>query len=677
MVINKDLTSKKDNDDFLKLFARKSGKKKIVIGNRAVIYYRVSSENQVKFGNSLEWQKEICEKYCKEKGYEIVAYFGGTFESAQTDDDRKEFSRMMKFVRTTKPKIDRIVFFSFDRFSRSGDTTMIDELLEIGVSVESVTQLGDDNTPEGIFMKKLLSLFSNQENLARKKKTREGMKAKLRRGEWIGKPTFGYDKREPAPGAKPQCYINEDGKLIRQAFIWAADQNMTNTEIVRQLNNMGLKISEPQLSRIFRNVFYIGYITHNLLDDGEMKKGIHEPLVSEEVFYTVNRLLDKNPSGWTMKKDNDAMPLKIFVKCGCCNKSLTAYPQKGKYYYYKCPTKDCCVNIRNIQLHQLFTDKLKQYVIAPNSIPGLQVQLVTTYWKLHESDAARVKPLKDELTVLKNELNTLESNFVFGRIPPDLYDKYADNHRQRIAIVETDLEKIAVDSSNLENRLKLALNNCSNLLEIWDLLNYKGKQRLQYLVFPSGMTYHKENNELRTLETNPMFSAISLLSKATETPPNTDPEKEEELLHQLYSVFPSSNFFREKLDQITDTFKEIEDYYPTIWESVVYKHINPFTGATEQVKHAYISDFTGYTLNGNLIIDSQEPVSDITLSLYGPNYRYEAKYSGCNMSYLFTGLTYGNYSLHMEYQTETGTHSHIHTLVVSANTIYNLGVNKQ
>src|SRR6267154_4650426 len=99
-------------------FIRKSEKKPLRTGKGCVIYTRVSSKEQADNNTSLETQKRCCEEYCLKNGYPIKQYFGGTFESAKSDE-RKEFERLIAFVHKEKT-IVAIIVYSYDRFSRSG-----------------------------------------------------------------------------------------------------------------------------------------------------------------------------------------------------------------------------------------------------------------------------------------------------------------------------------------------------------------------------------------------------------------------------------------------------------------------------------------------------------------------------------------------------------------------------
>ena len=61
--------------------------------NTCVIYTRVSTKEQADNNKSLDIQRKACEQFAKKNNYLIMAYFGGTYESAKTDE-RKEFNNM-------------------------------------------------------------------------------------------------------------------------------------------------------------------------------------------------------------------------------------------------------------------------------------------------------------------------------------------------------------------------------------------------------------------------------------------------------------------------------------------------------------------------------------------------------------------------------------------------------
>src|ERR1017187_6272235 len=100
------------NETLLKQFAKgKSRDEKDDRIQNCVIYTRVSSKEQMDTNQSLEWQKKYCVEYAIKNKLNIKGYFGGTYESAKSDE-RKEFSRMLKSVKASREKISFILVYS-------------------------------------------------------------------------------------------------------------------------------------------------------------------------------------------------------------------------------------------------------------------------------------------------------------------------------------------------------------------------------------------------------------------------------------------------------------------------------------------------------------------------------------------------------------------------------------
>src|SRR6202008_3184432 len=176
-------------------FAKGATKSKLYnLLKNAVVYTRVSSKEQMDTNKSLEWQKSACEKYAKDQNFRILEYFGGTYESAKSDE-RKEFSKMLKFVKSQKVNtISAIIVYSYDRFSRTGPGSIYisSELKKLGISVLSATQPTDPDSISGSFQEWLQYLLGHMDNENRRKKSVDGMTEKMLRGEWMGICPMGY-----------------------------------------------------------------------------------------------------------------------------------------------------------------------------------------------------------------------------------------------------------------------------------------------------------------------------------------------------------------------------------------------------------------------------------------------------------------------------------------------------
>ena len=133
--------------------------KKISNGKFCVVYTRVSSKEQYETNLSLDTQKRAIEEFAARNEFVIMGYFGGTYESASTDG-RKEFQRMLEFIKKNKEKVTHILVYLLDRFSRTGDGAMrlSKELREkYGVTIIAVTQPIDTSNPGGVFQQNMQS----------------------------------------------------------------------------------------------------------------------------------------------------------------------------------------------------------------------------------------------------------------------------------------------------------------------------------------------------------------------------------------------------------------------------------------------------------------------------------------------------------------------------------------
>lgn len=183
----------------LKSFTKGQKKKEEIKGGNAIIYTRVSSSEQVD-GQSLEVQQDKCREYAQSHSYTIMAEFGGTYESAKSDKERKEFNRMLGFIKKSNKKgstqkVDVVIVFITSRFSRTGSTTIIDEIEARGACVVSATSTYAPRTPAGKYMQLMELANARFQNDEKRATTIENSIKALLKGRWIGKTPRGYDQK--------------------------------------------------------------------------------------------------------------------------------------------------------------------------------------------------------------------------------------------------------------------------------------------------------------------------------------------------------------------------------------------------------------------------------------------------------------------------------------------------
>ncbi len=90
-----------------------------------------------------------------------------------------------------------------------------------------------------------------------------------------------------------------------------------------------------------------------------------------------------------------------------------------------------------------------------------------------------------------------------------------------------------------------ALSLSASLEKIWTEGDLKQKQKLQNLVFPSGLGYDKSNDRVRTPKVNAIFGSIPILSKEISNIKNGEPIPVNQFSDLVTQTYKSSNFMAE------------------------------------------------------------------------------------------------------------------------------------
>ena len=134
-----------------------------------------------------------------------------------------------------------------------------------------------------------------------------------------------------------------------------------------------------------------------------------------------------------------------------------------------------------------------------------------------------------------------------AEITHDLYQKYTAQYQSEKVELWNEISKSDFESSNFEKPIKKAIEISRNPLQIWHSIDYDNKQRLQFLMFPEGLMYNKENNTVRTFRVNNVFSLISSTARVLDENKKGDLKKDYLNSHLVGQVKKSTKFLMEDL----------------------------------------------------------------------------------------------------------------------------------
>jgi site-specific DNA recombinase len=478
----------------------------------AVVYTRVSSKEQADNNLSLEFQRKTIEEYAHRSGIRIESYFGGTYESAKSDG-RKEFNRMLDFIKRNKGKVSHVLVYTLDRFSRTGGGAIkiAEDLREKhGVTVFAVTQPADTSNPSGVLQQSIHFIFSQYDNQLRKQRAVAGMKEKYEKGIWVTKAPMGYDIVRTSGERK--IVVNAIGKKLRKAFIWKSE-GMKNDEIIGKLNAMGVQMYKQQMTKIFKNPFYCGLIANAMLN-GRVIEGIHEKLISKEVFFKVNEIHEQSAGyGVSHKRERDAVPLKVFINCDKCAQPFTGYVVKAKgLWYYKCRTNGCKCNKSAKQMHLLFGGLLDRYTIKEKYIEALKQNMLEVWNDINKDNIEQERAYRKQLTEVNASLDTIEDkHYVKETMSEEVFLRLSSKYKEERKKILDELEKVTPKISNPSEAIDKAISFSLELAPRWHSAEIKDKEKLQKLLFPEGIVYDRKNDAFRTDRINVIFLLLTEL----------------------------------------------------------------------------------------------------------------------------------------------------------------------
>ena len=509
---------KEVNKDLVKKFG-KGKKQTIKYGGRAVVYIRVSTKDQ-EAGFSPEVQKDICYRWADIHEYQVVKCYEGEYESAKSHN-RKRFQEMLGFIMDKRNRIDAVVVYNISRFTRAGmkSFSLVDELMDRGITVFSATSSYDARTSDGRMQQCLDMMIAERDNSFKSQAVKDAGAKALRTGRWIQKPPRGY---KMSTTREEQVFaVTDEGRLIQDAFRMKADENLTNEEIRAKMKARGLDISKQNWSNIFGNIFYAGYFSHNFLE-GDVIKGPHEPLVSLEDFMKINGMLSETHTrGYEVKRDKEYAPLLGSLRCPVCGGNLTASvstKMKKKYGkevgYYVCSRKGCKCNASTIKVNQRFEEWLGGVSLPESCEAILRAQLERAFPILNKGSVEEVKAIRANLTKIEGEMDKMRRNIStetdaeFREICKEEYAKTKEKKEEILRQLEEKDKSILNLSDYVDSGLELK----DNILKLWQLGNLSQKKRVQSIIFPDGLVYDKKNDDIEPLSKNEFIFLFDLKS---------------------------------------------------------------------------------------------------------------------------------------------------------------------
>ena len=438
---------------------------------RAVIYLRVSTPSQVKTdynpeGISLPAQRDACELKASSLGADIVREFVEPGRTATSIDKRPVFQEMLAWIKSQKD-IDYVICYQFNRVFRDSIDALITkkDLSRYGTRVVSTSMdLGEG--PESSMVEAILHAVDEYRSKADGADIAYKMGAKARNGGTLGRAPLGYlNARDLSEGRNIGIvtFDPERSELVKTGFELYSGGEFSLESLVEELIRRGLRtrpgrfpsgpISTSKLCALLRDPYYIGFVTYK----GELIRGRHEPLISEDLFDQVQTILDER-GGNGERQRRHYHYLKGTLWCGRCHDEGVesrmimqwANGNGGKYLYYFCRRKQQHVCDSRYVEGDAVEDAIVRFYSTVQFPTDLAKRMRTLMQEALEEEELSAKLLNQQLNAELVRLDHQEEN---------LLDLVADGHesstkvKQRLNAIQLKRNKLTVQLDQTGERL--------------------------------------------------------------------------------------------------------------------------------------------------------------------------------------------------------------------------------
>jgi site-specific DNA recombinase len=391
---------------------------------KCVAYCRVSSERQLKEGFSIPAQQHLIQEYADKHDFTIAKEFCDD-ESAGTVG-RSQFTAMLAYIEKHKD-IHCILVEKTDRLYRNfKDYGLIDDL-KIEVRLIKENEIIGPNASAHVKLVQAIKVAIAKnyiDNLS--EEIRKGYDEKLRLGMYPNRPMFGYRSERTAGKSNIAPHPNE-GPVVRRMFELYATGQYSLLSMLDQLEKEGLlltvrrRLTKSTMHQIFTNPVYYG----DFLWKGELYKGIHEPLVSLELWNKVAAVMASfNVAPPLKHKGVKEFFLKGLLACQVCGRKLTAEKKKGKYVYYRCTklNRGCDQkSMSETKITEQLDVLIKEITLPLEAKEYICEALRKTHELKKSTEDETLAQLKREETNLEQRLNTIYEDRLINLIDQEFY----------------------------------------------------------------------------------------------------------------------------------------------------------------------------------------------------------------------------------------------------------------
>ena len=305
---------------------------------KAVIYTRVSTEEQVKEGFSLAAQLDRLRSFCDSQGWDVADVYTDEGVSAK-NTERPELNRLLRDC--PRQKFDVVVVYRLDRLTRSVmDLYKLLQLFDAHkIGFRSATEVFDTTNAVGRLFLTIVAALAQWERENLGERIRMGFDQKKREGKWHSTNVpYGYHRVDD------QLVIaEEEAEIIREMFRQYIGGLGVHRLVMWLRERTGRLWTSSGTYYALNNPIYAGFLVvgdRNADHDYETIDATNvTPIISRDTWIQVREIARKR-AGLPPRSGTGQYALVGVLRCGLCGGAVVGYTTRKangyQYFGYKC-----------------------------------------------------------------------------------------------------------------------------------------------------------------------------------------------------------------------------------------------------------------------------------------------------------------------------------------------------
>ena len=308
---------------------------------------------------------------------------------------------------------------------------------------------------------------------------------------------------------------NEHASVVQEAFEVFSTGAFPIEDIRKVSSKHGLKLQRSQFSNMLRNPVYAGkiYVPENDQEEGHLVDGVHQGIVSLDLFYKVQKILNKraesNACLRTREKLREELPLRGHLTCPECNNPWTGSISSGnggQYAYYHC-ARTCKARVNASFANDRFLHFLGT-LQPPQEIVDLQMAMMEVLFKAKEGDRdQQINKLRIEIDRHKQNLFKFDQQrFVSEEMDADTYKRLKNHANEQIDKLTIQINDLEITDTAFEKYAQYGMSLLKDLSWYFQEAELQARRKLLGSIFPAKLIFQDGN--YRTSALNPALALI-------------------------------------------------------------------------------------------------------------------------------------------------------------------------